>query len=230
MANFYKESQFAGGGEQQEKSRQSARRAWQEKLQSGRSMIEMLGVLAIIGVLSIASISGYTKAMDQYRWNKALDQWNSLIGLINRYRSELQINDRSDITSEVDLIPLLSGFSELPTEMIVPNRNYIQDAMRTRIAVYNHGTGYIGMLASNREENNKACRLMLTIGQYHHATINYLQIYNLSGGNSVFYGDDRCCKNCKNCLKDILISDIATACRNNPVCTDSDSCNYLLYW
>ncbi|MBR2136742.1 MAG: prepilin-type N-terminal cleavage/methylation domain-containing protein [Alphaproteobacteria bacterium] len=30
--------------------------------QSGRSMIEMLGVLAIIGVLSVGGIAGYSKA------------------------------------------------------------------------------------------------------------------------------------------------------------------------
>ena len=29
------------------------------KLESGRSMVEMLGVLAIIGVLSIGGIAGY---------------------------------------------------------------------------------------------------------------------------------------------------------------------------
>ena len=34
--------------------------------QSGRSMIEMLGVLAIIGVLSVGGISGYSKAMAKY--------------------------------------------------------------------------------------------------------------------------------------------------------------------
>lgn len=37
------------------------------KAQSGRSMVEMLGVLAIIGVLSTSGIAGYTK------------QWRSLI-------------------------------------------------------------------------------------------------------------------------------------------------------
>ena len=30
----------------------------------GRSMIEMLGVLAIIGVLSVGGIAGYSKAME----------------------------------------------------------------------------------------------------------------------------------------------------------------------
>ena len=31
--------------------------------QSGRSIVEMLGVLAIIGVLSVGAIAGYSKAM-----------------------------------------------------------------------------------------------------------------------------------------------------------------------
>lgn len=41
--------------------------------QSGRSMIEMLGVLAIIGVLSAGGIAGYTMAMATYKANKTLD-------------------------------------------------------------------------------------------------------------------------------------------------------------
>ena len=46
--------------------------------QTGRSMIEMLGVLAIIGVLSIGGIAGYSKAMNKYRVNKTADQISQL--------------------------------------------------------------------------------------------------------------------------------------------------------
>ena len=42
--------------------------------QYGRSMIEMLGVLAIIGVLSVGGIAGYSKAMMIYRINKTIEQ------------------------------------------------------------------------------------------------------------------------------------------------------------
>lgn len=41
--------------------------------ESGRSMVEMLGVLAIIGVLSIGGIAGYTLAMNRYRANEILN-------------------------------------------------------------------------------------------------------------------------------------------------------------
>ena len=48
------------------------------KSQSGRSMVEMLGVLAIIGVLSIGGIAGYTMAMNRYRANEILDTASKL--------------------------------------------------------------------------------------------------------------------------------------------------------
>ncbi len=41
--------------------------------QLGRSMIEMLGVLAIIGVLSVGGIAGYSKAMMKHNINKTID-------------------------------------------------------------------------------------------------------------------------------------------------------------
>ena len=47
--------------------------------QSGRSMVEMLGVLAIIGVLSVGGISGYSKAMAKFKLIKAQDQITMLL-------------------------------------------------------------------------------------------------------------------------------------------------------
>ena len=44
--------------------------------QSGRSMVEMLGTLAIIGVLSIGGIAGYSYGMDKYRANATINDVN----------------------------------------------------------------------------------------------------------------------------------------------------------
>ena len=43
------------------------------KSQSGRSMVEMLGVLAIIGVLSVGGIAGYSLSMRRHRANQIID-------------------------------------------------------------------------------------------------------------------------------------------------------------
>lgn len=59
--------------------------------ESGRSMIEMLGVLAIIGALSIGGIAGYSKAMGKYRVNKTIDQITQIVSgvrvLFNGHKS-----------------------------------------------------------------------------------------------------------------------------------------------
>ncbi len=50
-----------------------------KKCQTGRSMIEMLGVLAIIGVLSVGGIAGYSKAMERYRVNETVNQISHIV-------------------------------------------------------------------------------------------------------------------------------------------------------
>ena len=47
--------------------------------ESGRSMIEMLGVLAIIGVLSVGGIAGYSKAMNKFKTNKVADNVSMIV-------------------------------------------------------------------------------------------------------------------------------------------------------
>ena len=55
------------------------------KNQNGRSMIEMLGVLAIIGVLSVGGIAGYSKAMMKYRINKTVEQITLVAGNVRTF-------------------------------------------------------------------------------------------------------------------------------------------------
>ena len=50
--------------------------------QIGRSMIEMLGVLAIIGVLSVGGIAGYSKAMEKIHVNKIVNMISDISATI----------------------------------------------------------------------------------------------------------------------------------------------------
>ena len=57
--------------------------------QKGRSMIEMLGVLAIVGVLSVGGIAGYSKAMGKYKTNQLiLEITQTIIGIRTLYTSQ----------------------------------------------------------------------------------------------------------------------------------------------
>ena len=66
------------------------------KYESGRSMVEMLGTLAIIGVLSIGGIAGYSYGMDKYRANTTMNDVNlravDLIAQVNR-GSDLSLSE-----------------------------------------------------------------------------------------------------------------------------------------
>ena len=53
--------------------------------ENGRSMVEMLGVLAIIGVLSVAGIAGYTMAMNKYKANEILNLASQAVILARSY-------------------------------------------------------------------------------------------------------------------------------------------------
>ena len=42
--------------------------------ENGRSMVEMLGVLAIVGILSAGALKGYSNAMFKHKMNKTIDE------------------------------------------------------------------------------------------------------------------------------------------------------------
>ena len=62
-------------------------------LQFGRSMIEMLGVLAIIGVLSIGGLLGYRRAVNNHQANQILDDANRLAFVILESNQAFQTDD-----------------------------------------------------------------------------------------------------------------------------------------
>lgn len=51
----------------------------------GRSMVEMLGVLAIIGVLTVGGIAGYSQAMAKHKLNRSIEQIFSIITNVRLY-------------------------------------------------------------------------------------------------------------------------------------------------
>ena len=54
-------------------------------MQKGRSMIEMLGVLAIVGLLSVGGLMGYNIAMRKHNTNQAIELMQRLITQIQGF-------------------------------------------------------------------------------------------------------------------------------------------------
>lgn len=65
--------------------------------QSGRSMVEMLGVLAIVGVLSVMGIAGYTTAMNSHRANETINKAMRLAMLVS---SQKLVNNTASLSSD----------------------------------------------------------------------------------------------------------------------------------
>ena len=61
---------------------------------AGRSMIEMLGVLAIIAVLTVGGIAGYSKAMKKYQANKVVGE---IIQVLVKWKELSENNELYDI-------------------------------------------------------------------------------------------------------------------------------------
>ena len=95
-----------------------ARKFLVDGVQCGRSMIEMLGVLAIIGVLSIGGIAGYTKAMEKIHVNKIVNMISDISATIKTAYISQKAYDDFDAGLIYDDAPQIQDMGLLPPEYI----------------------------------------------------------------------------------------------------------------
>ncbi len=104
----------------------------------GRSMVEMLGVLAIIGVLSVGAMTGYSKAMFKYKLNKQTEQIGSILDMVQTY-DDMWNNQKDSFSSMYYLIPFLRKLDIIPAEMINPDdEQFIYDPFNNKINIAVH--------------------------------------------------------------------------------------------
>ena len=85
--------------------------------EKGRSMVEMLGVLAIIGVLSAAGLAGYSKAMEKHKTNQLKSQIQMIVtNLITTFQNE---HDYSALGSDKTAGTTMAvSLKAIPPEMV----------------------------------------------------------------------------------------------------------------
>ncbi len=110
---------------------------YKSTLQCGRSMIEMLGVLAIIAVLSVGGIAGYGKAMRMWNSNLQKEQLTQLLQSLVRLRYDLS-HDRQYNERQVNVSAILYALGEVPTGMRY-NGNLWDKTGNGYIIQYGHG-------------------------------------------------------------------------------------------
>ena len=206
---------------------------------TGRSMVEMLGVLAIIGVLSVGAIAGYSKAMFKYKLNKFSESFNSLIN------SAIQIGpDLSRSFSENEIsTEIFYKLNLIPDGMTYKN-NRIYDIFNNSISI----TYYLEPVYQNREYfitwymervNNtvsqrsiEICRNAVTVAKENHENIDEVQI---RAGNSdathgfvnsgILLGDLSKYNGTK--LRDVGVKEIDDFCSS---CNSESRCSFFIFF
>ena len=102
-----------------------ARKFLADGVQCGRSMIEMLGVLAIIAVLSVGGIAGYGKAMRIWNSNQQKEQMTQILHSLIRLRYELGREKNSASTTLI--MPVLKAIDEIPAGLTFGGNNELMD-------------------------------------------------------------------------------------------------------
>ena len=178
-------------------------------ISSGRSMVEMLGVLAIIGVLSVGAIAGYSKAMIKYRLNKSLEQTFYIIYLANEYKDEF----KSSHASSIYYIQYFIKMNLIPGDMIKKNvLNYVYDKLGHEMGVAEIGNGQTRTFGiSARNLNNRETEIFYCQSIINHAkeyeNVTTLRIWSSKGANYYFHNTDN-----NKALQTATLNQIRNAC------------------
>ena len=182
----------------------------------GRSMVEMLGVLAIIGVLSVGAISGYSTAMTKYKLNKQAEQFVNLInGVFLIGPQNLKTDNLHEKLYKLNLIP-----EEMYTTSLTAYENsFLYDVFKNRLSITYRATPDVVEFIYYFNTNN-SLDVCLNIYQ----TIKFYSTDIVRLGD--FKGDDYCSSSTGNCLHDATLTDFTTTCS---LLLNSDDGNPRLY-
>ena len=195
------------------------------EVSAGRSMIEMLGVLAIIGVLSVGGIAGYSKAMEQFKINKTIDEYAYLIFGMMEHLDDIKKLDNGThllgFLKAIDLFPASWNYSGIHYEDSLGN--IVQIHVRSNRLVIDmflrdlHNSG-------NEKMPPRLCeKLIQNIALPLHSSLYYIFIYNES--RTLYFGDNYCDGANRKCFNQISLPDIHKACSS---CPDGQSCAVVL--
>ena len=183
--------------------------------QKGRSMVEMIGVLAIIGVLSVGAIAGYATAMRKHKINQCSHAVTYLLNTLIQMKSSFP----TSTTQNTYYGDILKNMNLLPDGIQYVSNTMLRDKyFRLNMNALYYSTGKYGLLEIHFGENADhlvdICRNLIYTIKENHYNLNSIQSLKTSVNNTVrttYYGDSGC-KEDNKCLSRIDISDIETLC------------------
>ena len=208
--------------------------------QFGRSMIEMLGVLAIIGVLSVGGIAGYSKAMEKYKINKTINEYTMLITGLLEYKNNFIQSTAPD--NNIDLDEFIFAAHLVPETWKQYGNKRIRDSNGHDLRLYflnaasHNGNDYgayvldlhFSLNKTNAVFSRNLCKtFFIDIGQQM-ASQMYRMVVIPTSQNTEYAGDAFCHGSDKSvttgqslkCLRDLTLTEADEICRtcNNNSC------------
>jgi type II secretory pathway pseudopilin PulG len=192
--------------------------------------VEMLGVLAIIGVLSVGAIAGYSKAMEKWEINKNLTGYNHLIFGLMGYYNELSSLSPDDSNDRYRLEKTINKLNLLPEGWKYDkSKSEFRDFLKNRVIVFARRKRlafdiYLNS-GSNSNYNTEMCtKLISFVAKPLASDINHIWIWPSTSNAHYFYGDQYCGGN-KTCLSRTILTQIESACSS---CNEKDDCTVVL--
>ena len=204
--------------------------------QFGRSMIEMLGVLAIIGVLSVGGIAGYSKAMEKFKINKMINEYSYLINGLLEYKDNL-IKSNPDEGS-INLYDFILAVNLVPPSWTTKNTWAMTDTAGNTVKPYlNNKEKFIVLdvfLSTTGKGTadfayNSCITLFKDIAKP--LSQNFVGIFADSSATSIHYEGCLYCHNGKSntkCLSDMTLTEIDEACKK--CLNGKSSCKVTMVW
>lgn len=214
-----------------------------KNLENGRSMIEMLGVLAIIGVLSVGGIAGYSKAMEKFKLSKAVENYSMLIYGVLEHLDEFKKMQNVDIDTltALNILPanwihntnLIDDFNNSLNLFIRPLGNASGENNEFILDIYLGGTSQSeNSVTISQNFSEKMCiELFQNVFLPLHAFAVHAEVYRSSGNYYSFAGDRYCTFNRvgrKKCMVDVTLEDLNKAC--NSCGKTNEYCNVNIHF
>lgn len=202
---------------------------------AGRSMIEMLGVLAIVGILSVGAIAGFGKAMTTHRLTTAATEYAGFIRDLTEFRdSWLRISRQSG--GYAGLTPQVVNAGFLPKNWRYSGGRIVDSTLHTTTVTASNKYITVNYELKNKKAGGwtgvqleEYCRLL-----FEHVALPYQDMLfrvwihrygegEGSGSSGSFWGSGWCSGGRK-CLQSVTFTDMQAFCQT---CLDYENCTLV---
>ncbi len=193
--------------------------------ETGHSMIEMLGVLAIIGVLSVGGITGFSTAMEKWKINKAVGEYSILAAGILEHVDDF--NNQNKDNTQFPMIQAVQALNLVPENWRVVTIQDMRDSWGNQVGMFTRSGHFqleIIQGKGNKKTSVKFCEAIIRdFAQPLSGVLYQAHFFRWHYAGSYYFGDKHCADSKNKCLRDLKPSDISQICNS---CLDEDDLRY----